>query len=71
MLMMICGHNICAGCLYIHSHSHTRSAIRCEVCVLESKVIQLQVSLPNRALTESFNAAKCLIENLIEWVKSV
>ena len=41
MLMMVCGHNICSICLSLHSHNHTRSGIRCDVCALESKVTQL------------------------------
>lgn len=66
MLMMVCGHNICTVCLAVYSHSHTRSAIRCEVCTIESKVLQLKVSMPNRALTDAFTAAKSLIDNLVE-----
>ena len=50
-LKMICGHNICRGCILKYSEmEHPKSAIRCEICKIETKVLLMTVSIPNRAM---------------------
>ena len=52
-MKMICGHNICKTCLNRYSSTeHPRSSIRCDVCLLETKVVMLTVSIPNRAISQ-------------------
>jgi len=58
MLMMACGHNICNDCLSKNSQSHLKSAIRCEVCALETKLLQLEVSMPQRSLSRAYLTVK-------------
>ena len=52
-MVLICGHNICKTCLNKYSSTeHPRSSIRCDVCLLETKVVLLSVSIPNRAVCD-------------------
>ena len=52
-MKMICGHNICKQCLNKYSSTeHPRSSIRCDVCMLETKVVMLTISVPNRSICE-------------------
>jgi len=48
---MVCGHNLCRSCLTRYSATdHPRSSVRCEICNLETKVLNMAVSIPNRAI---------------------
>lgn len=53
VMMLICGHNICRTCLNSYSSTnHPKSSIRCEVCNLETKVLNLTLSKPHIQIAE-------------------
>lgn len=52
-MKLLCGHNICRSCLNKYSSSeHPKSSVRCEVCQIETKVVLLTISIPNRAICQ-------------------
>ena len=52
-MKMVCGHNICRNCLMKYSATeHPKSSVRCEICNIETKVLMMSVSIPNRALCQ-------------------
>ena len=52
-MKMVCGHNICRTCLMKYSATeHPKSSVRCEICNIETKVLMMSVSIPNRALCQ-------------------
>ena len=52
-MKLLCGHNICRSCLNKYSSSeHPKSSVRCEVCQIETKVVLLSISIPNRAVCQ-------------------
>lgn len=62
MLMMACGHSLCSHCLAKYSQSHLRSFIRCEVCALETRIVDLEVSMPMRAVAAIYLTLKTLLK---------
>ena len=67
-LMLLCGHNICSACLSQYSKTdHPRSSIRCEVCSIETKVTNLAISLPNRAICDEMLDIKVRIDRLLNY----
>ena len=53
IVKLICGHNICRSCLNRNSsQDHPKSSVRCDVCEIVTKVVQLVVSIPNREVSE-------------------
>ena len=51
--MLQCGHNICNNCLNKYSSTdHPKSSIKCEGCDVETKVVHMVTSTPNRAVCQ-------------------
>ena len=58
-MKLVCGHNICRICLTRYSATdHPKSCVRCEICKIETKVLLMNVSIPNRAICSLLNDAE-------------
>jgi hypothetical protein len=45
--MMVCGHNLCTDCISKYSESYFKNAVKCEACFIETKVTNLEKSMPH------------------------
>jgi hypothetical protein len=46
-MMMMCGHNLCNECISKHSESYYKNSVKCEACFIETKVKNLEKSMPH------------------------